>query len=162
MELLIAALLFAAAVLTHALLSRTRGGVGTVRSFFLVGCAYGLVLLLWHAFAETFNVAPILLYALSCELYIFVFTLAANSVSLGIAVRLLEGPAPISELFVSYSTDEMVERRLMHLEAAGLILRSNAGWKITSKGSTLVRAFRILRMTFRQARDENRVHPCAG
>jgi DNA-binding HxlR family transcriptional regulator len=161
MGILTGVFFFACAVITHALLSRAQSGVGTVRRFFLIGLGYGIILVLWAILSGAYSIASVLVYAFGCELYIFVFTLAANSVSLGIVVRLLDGPAPISELSVVYSTVNMVERRLMQLEASGLISRSVVGWQISPKGVTIVRAFGRLRKFFRQTRDESRIHPCA-
>lgn len=150
--LLWALLALLAAVAAHALLCRLVRRGSTVKKFLAVGMPVGLVLLvqLWSghgAGVQTF--AGALVYALACELYLFLFTLAANSVSLGILRRVARGPLSEAGIAAEYDAEAMVERRLDQLQAGGLLVRRGDAWEATAQGAGLARSFARLRRLFR-------------
>lgn len=158
--LLLSMSLWIAAVLTHSAVSRSSQQGGAVRRFVLVGCFYGALLVAGMAAMGHFSTAAILLYVFFCELYLFLFTLAANSVSLGILVRLHRSSVQASDLAVDYSTDEMIHRRVEQSGKAGLIVQTPAGWRITPKGVAVVNVFGILRGVFRQSSYDKPFRAC--
>ena len=94
MPILLAALYFVAAVALHAIWCRLSTRLSVVVKFVLVGGATGLVLighLIGIGGLSTGTLAGALVYALACELYIFLFTLILSSVS-AIWLRRLEPP----------------------------------------------------------------------
>lgn len=145
-------LALAVAIAGHAVLCRLVRRGSTVKKFLAVGMPVGLALLavlaLRHGAAPQ-ALAGALLYALACELYLFLFTLAANSVSLGILRRLARAPLPEAQIAAEYDAAAMVARRLDQLQAGGLLLRRGDGYEASAQGAGLARSFARLRRVFR-------------
>jgi hypothetical protein len=111
---------FALAVVLHAVFARMGGSVTIVLSFLGVGIPVAVVLAalaLWMFAMSDESIAAVLVYLALCETYIFLFTLAANGVSVSLMMRLRSRPTSADELMKSYSTRAMVERRIDHLKS---------------------------------------------
>ena len=145
-------LAFAAAMAGHAALGRLRRGGSAVKRFLLVGGPVGLLLVggmvAGHGLSEQPLVAA-LAYGLLCELYLFLFTLAANSVTLGILSRLSDGPLDEARIAKDYDTAAMVDRRLDQLVDGGLLQRDGDSYRPTPQGARTARSFAALRRLFR-------------
>ncbi|MFC3227190.1 hypothetical protein ACFOGJ_08120 [Marinibaculum pumilum] len=149
-------LAFAAALAGHAVLGRLGGRLGAggsaVKRFLLVGGPVGLLLIGGLLAGHGLAVQPIvaaLAYGLLCELYLFLFTLAANSVTLGILRRLTDGPLDETQIAKDYDTAAMVDRRLDQLVAGGLLQREDDRYRPTAQGARTARSFARLRRLFR-------------
>lgn len=147
MSLLLALAALAVAIALHGLLVRLWDGLPRVPGAVLAGLPVGiglLAVLIRLDAAPSHVAAAALCYGLGIELYVFLFTLIANSVTLGLAMRLGPGGG------VTYDTAAMVERRLEQLRGAGLLEADGAGgWRATAKGERLVATFDRLRRFFR-------------
>lgn len=117
-------------------------------AFFFVICGLSLLVLL--ICQERPFWAPVLLYGLLGELYVFLFTLVANSVSMGIVMRLRYGAISETEIYEYYDPNAMVLRRLEHLQNAKLIHPALGGWTLSSRGRALILVFERLRSFFRR------------
>src|SRR6266852_9130409 len=87
----------------------------SVRRFLLIGVPLGvaLVAVSLACFGPTIPaLAAILLYALLCELYIFLFTLVLSSVSATMLIMLREGPVDAARISSACDPREMVNLRL--------------------------------------------------
>jgi hypothetical protein len=144
---------FFVSVVAHCMWSHLASPGSAVKRYFLIGALVGILLIVILVAGNAPAIGAVLAYALLCELYVFIFTLAANSVSLNIAMRLLtEGPMRVNRIAEIYSPDDMLERRLEQLNTAKLITRVPGGWRVTANGARIVRAFNLLRALFRQTR----------
>ncbi|MEQ8345859.1 MAG: hypothetical protein RIB84_22035 [Sneathiellaceae bacterium] len=145
-------LAFAAAVAAHALACRLRSGGSAVLRYIAVGMPIGLALLVLLALRHGWSadlLAGALLYALLSELYLFLFTLAANSVGLGILRRLARAPLTEAQVAADYDSAAMVARRLDQLVAGGLLQQDEAAYRPTERGARTARSFARLRRLFR-------------
>jgi len=123
----------------------------SVRRFLLIGVPLGvaLVTVSLARFGPTIpGFAPILLYALLCELYIFLFTLALSSVSATMLTMLRRGPVLASEFASIYGPREMVMLRLKRIVDNGLIERKAEKLAVTGKGMKVHLIFAALRRFF--------------
>src|SRR5215471_13074274 len=142
---------FALAVVLHALLTRMGGSLTIVLSFLFVSVPLAIIiaaLALWMFALSDESIAAALVYLALCETYIFLFTLAANGVSVSLMMRLRSHPTTAEALMESYSTRAMVERRIDQLQAAGLLMDAGGDIHLLEGGRRLVRAFRIVRGIF--------------
>jgi hypothetical protein len=142
---------FVLAALLHAF-ARMGGSLTIVLSFLCVGIPVAVVLTavaLWLFGISDESIAATLTYLACCETYIFLFTLAANGVSVSLMTRLLARPLAEDELIKSYSTRAMVERRIDQLQAGGFLAESRGQLHLLERGEVLVRAFAIARGLFR-------------
>jgi hypothetical protein len=142
---------FMLAVLLHGLAMRAPLRLDSVRRFLLTGVPLGLVLVAVSLarFGPTLpGIAAILLYALLCELYIFLFTLVLSSVSATILIMLRHGPVQPSALASVYEPREMVKVRLDRLLKNDLVERASGRLSVTEKGERLHRIFTGLRRFF--------------
>lgn len=115
---------FALAVLLHAVFTRMGGSLTIVLSFLGVSIPIVVVIAavaLWMFGVSDESIAAILVYLALCETYIFLFTLAANGVSVSLMMRLRSRPTTADALMKSYSTRAMVERRIDQLAAGGFL-----------------------------------------
>jgi len=145
-------LAFVVAVAGHALLCRLLRRGSTVVKFLAVGLPVGLALLAVLAGQDGLSpqlLAGALVYALLSELYLFLFTLAANSVSLAILRRLVDAPLAPERIAADYDSAAMVERRLDQLQAGGLLVREGSAYRVTPQGAGMARSFARLRHVFR-------------
>ena len=95
MAIVLALVTFVLAVLLHGLVMRVPLRLDSVRRFLLIGGPLGVVLVAVSLarFGPTLpGISAILLFALLCELYIFLFTLVLSSVSATILIMLRQGP----------------------------------------------------------------------
>ena len=95
----------------------------------------------------------LLVYVFLCELYLFLFTLAASSVSASLLLSLaVVSESTESEIDRTYSSQHMVAVRLGRLErAAFLERRPEGGYVLTSRGRAAMRLFKVLRSFFGHA-----------
>jgi len=122
-----------------------------VRRFLLVAAPLGVALMALSLarFGPTIpGIAAILLYALLCELYIFLFTLVLSSVSATLLITLRRGPLQASGIASVYEPREMVQLRLDRLLTHGLVERASDRFSLTVKGERLHRVFLCLRRFF--------------
>jgi DNA-binding HxlR family transcriptional regulator len=153
MTWLFTSIAFFVAVITHGVLSHLAPRGSAVKRFFLIGALVGLLLIASFAVGNARPYGAVLAYALLCELYVFLFTLVANSVSLNIAMRLLqEGPMRANRITEIYSLDDMLERRLEQLVNAKLITRGSDGWRVTADGARIALVFNFMRAVFHQTK----------
>jgi hypothetical protein len=142
---------FVLAVLLHGLAMRVPVGLDSVRRFLLIGMPLGVVLaaVSLACFGPTIpGAAAVLLYALMCELYIFLFTLVLSSVSATMLIMLRRGPVQATALASVYDPREMVNLRLDRLLKNGIVERASGRLSVTGKGELLHRIFRGLRKFF--------------
>jgi hypothetical protein len=147
----------ALAVLTtlalHGVSTRLAPRLNSVVLFLTGALIVGMILAAWTGTAvgplSIPSLAALLVYAASCELYVFLFTLVLSSVSANILVRLANGPLGLGELDVSYSSEAMVEQRLSRMEGAGFLVRAAGGLWLTRRGILVVSVYRLLRTIFR-------------
>jgi hypothetical protein len=150
---------FTAAVLLHAAVVRVACRTNRVLGFLAAGGVTALALVAWELAATTHRPLEILtalaVYALACELYIFVFTLVASSVS--VAVLLALDPSPLSEDAIGqrYSARSMVEARIDGLVSAGCLDVKDGQCVLTARGRTLVTTFERLRRLFGHDDDDS-------
>jgi hypothetical protein len=146
---------FALAVLLHAVFTRMGGSLTIVLSFLIVSVPITVLIAavaLWMFAISDQTIAAILVYLALCETYIFLFTLAANGVSVSLMMRLRSRPTTANELMKSYSTRAMVERRIDHLQAGGFLAEAGGQFRLLERGKALVRAFAIARGFFKHRR----------
>jgi hypothetical protein len=153
MGLPLAVAAFAVSVLVHAVALRLARGVGAVAGFVLIGGAVGIALVglsfAVFGFTPAFG-ATVLSYAFLCELYIFLFTLVANSVSFALMTRLARQPLQPAQIAEFYRTEAMLSRRYQQLEQAGYIVAEQGGFALTPQGRMVVSVFSFLRALFRR------------
>ncbi|TKS58084.1 MAG: hypothetical protein EWM73_03641 [Nitrospira sp.] len=151
MAIVLALAAFVLAVLLHGLAMRAPLQLDSVRRFMLIGVPLGvaLVTVSLARFGPTLpGIAAILLYALLCELYIFLFTLVLSSVSATMLIMLRRGPVQASALASVYDPQEMVQLRLDRLLRNGFVARASGRFSVTEKGERLHRIFTGLRRFF--------------
>jgi hypothetical protein len=122
-----------------------------VAKYVLAGGVCGVALLVCVVLAEySFlnALAAILLYAFASELYIFLFTLIASSVSISIIRGLRVGAMSARDVELLYSSERMVQVRLERLLAIGLINRDVRGVHLTARGRRVITIFGALRRFF--------------
>jgi hypothetical protein len=146
---------FALAIALHAIIARVGGSLTLVLSFLCVSIPIAVLMacvgfLMFGIADET--IAAILIYLAFCETYIFLFTLAANGVSVSLMMRLESRPATADELMQAYSTRAMVERRIDQLQAGGFLTEAAGQLRLLPRGEVLVRAFGFARSLFKHRR----------
>jgi hypothetical protein len=131
---------FALAVVLHAVFARMGGSLTIVLSFLSVSIPLAVVLAalaLWMFALSDESIATVLVYLALCETYIFLFTLAANGVSVSLMMRLRRA---------------MVERRIDHLKSGGFLIEEDGQIALLERGRALVRAFALARGFFKHHR----------
>jgi hypothetical protein len=142
---------FGLTVLLHAAFARMGGSLTIVLSFLCIGVPVALVIgvfSLWLFGISDESIAALLVYAVLCETYIFLFTLAANGVSVSLLMRLRARPMTEEELMQSYSTRAMVDRRIDQLRAGGFLMENDGQIHLLERGKVLVREFGAARSFF--------------
>jgi hypothetical protein len=146
-----AVLALIAAVMGQFLAAKFQIGRGFVARFLLVGGMVGCVMVAWltsmYGLSAEFW-AGILLYAVACELYIFLGTLVDSSVSVSLLLALRRGSASLVELDRLSSGRAMVASRLEKLCQHGLLERAGVGYTVTRRARWLLLLFRALRFFF--------------
>jgi hypothetical protein len=143
---------FALVVLLHAVFARMGGSLTIVLSFLCVGIPTAVLLAalaFWAFGISDDSIAVILVYFALCETYIFLFTLAANGVSVSLMMRMRSQPVAPDDLIRLYSTRAMVERRIDQLQAGGFLAESEGQLRLLERGKVMVRAFELARNVFR-------------
>jgi hypothetical protein len=141
-----------AAFVLHAVWCRLAARPSVVVKFVLVGGVTGLALLAHLLSVEGLThrtLAGLLVFALACELYIFLFTLILTSVSAIWLRRLYRGSIETSTLAEVYSPAWMVESRLTRLVENGFLVPTDDGYRLTEKGRNLINTFTRLRAIFK-------------
>jgi hypothetical protein len=147
---------FAFAVLLHAIFARMGGSLTLVLTFLCISIPIAILtasVAVWSFGISDESIAAIMVYLACCETYIFLFTLAANGVSVSMMMRLSPGPIATDELLKSYTARGMVERRIDQLRAGGFVTESNGQIRLLERGQTLVRAFSIAQSLFKHRHD---------
>ena len=151
MWLFSALLALVAAVGGQFVLARLGLGRSFVARFLIVGCGIGLVLagdLMKRYGGGVEFWAGVFVFAFACELYLFLVTLVASSVSVSLLRVLRHGSASRAEVDRGCSGRDMVAARLMNLCRSGLLRRPEAGYAVTRHGQWLLILFRALRFFF--------------
>jgi hypothetical protein len=146
---------FALAVVLHAVFTRMGGSLTIVLSFLTVSVPLAMAIAavaLWMFAISDESIAAVLVYLALCETYIFLFTLAANGVSVSLMMRLRSRLTTADELMKSYSTRAMVERRIDHLRTGGFLTETQGEIRLLERGKALVRAFALARDFFKHRR----------
>jgi hypothetical protein len=146
---------FALAIVLHAIIARVGGSLTLVLSYLCVSIPIAILVAcvgLWMFGVSDESIAAILVYLAFCETYIFLFTLAANGVSVSLMMRLESHPATADELMEAYSTRAMVERRIDQLRAGGFLTEAAGQIRLLPRGEVLVRAFGLARGVFKHRR----------
>src|SRR5262245_18853188 len=147
---------FAAAVIAHALWRRAFSGRTAVFTFIIwsaVGA--GVVAAIETVrYDMTSALTALLLYALASELYLFVFTLSAHSVSARLLAVLGKGPRGALDLEHVCDPDRMVQERKTQMLQTGLLSRASSEYRVTDKGRRVLDTFERLHRFFFPA--ENR------
>jgi hypothetical protein len=147
---------FGLAVLAHVVSSRLRLPLNVLFKFVVVATPIGAVLALMLVSVYGLSIeafASLLLYALACELYVFVFTFVSSSVSASTLMRLRSGGLTDEEIERLYSAEYMVDSRFTKLLNSGLLQSENGGYALTARGERLLHIFEELRSFFRHSTD---------
>ena len=141
------------AVLGNAAFCRAPISLNVVTRFLITGTLVGICLvwwlLNWYGATAPQTFAGTMVYAICCELYIFLFTLAMSSVTANLLANLLRRSMTDADIEQLYDSRHMVAVRLDRLVAAGALHECAAGLRLTTEGTRTVRAFRRLRGLFR-------------
>jgi hypothetical protein len=144
--------MFSGVVLVHAVMGRIPRPGNSVFRFLAIGAAAGLALAVGlvrgHVTAVE-TVAALLVYALSCELYLFTFTMTIGSISAHLLITLSHGEKTLAELELSCASRAMVEKRIARLVSAGLLVPVDTRFAVTGRGGRLAGFFRAFRVFFR-------------
>lgn len=142
------------AVAAHSFLGRlARAGTGVGR-FLMVATPLGLALFVHAASRDGLGpttVAALVVYAFACELYVFLFTLVASSVSASLLMALASGGLTRREISALCDEEGMVRMRLERLVRGGLLRAAPAGYAPTRAARVMLAGFRMLRRFFRHA-----------
>lgn len=142
---------FGAAVICHALWRRLFRGGTAVSGFAIWSSVWGSVAAIGEYVAtglEPVAVAGLLVYVLSCELYVFAFTLASHSVSAMLLAKLQKGPCRLRDLELLCSPGQMVQKRTMHMLQSGLLEGVDSDYSMTDRGRHLLHTFDRFRRFF--------------
>jgi hypothetical protein len=134
---------FAGAVFAHAAIVRVSTRPAVVQ-FVVTGTVIGICWLGVVAVRYGWSprlLASTLLFGFLCELYVFMFTLVANSVAVSLLLAVQAGRTSAEDIEHTYRPEAMVSRRLDQLERAGLIERMQGRLMLTTAGRRLVENF---------------------
>lgn len=148
----ILAICFIMAILLHGFICHVIKIGTTVTKFLFVGCAIGIFIIWYNFKVYGFNLeffAVVLTYGFLCELYIFLFTFIASSISVSILTRLNAGENDFNVLSNNYSGKVMVANRIRRLEELSMLFTQDNALQISKKGECLVINFNRLRNFFR-------------
>jgi hypothetical protein len=154
MSLILSAGSFIVAVLAHAHWARSGGSMTITARFISIAAPVGagLSILVVVMFGATdAAVGAILLYAVACELYIFLFTLVANGVAVSLLLRLSKRAMSSEDIDRAYNTRAMVERRVSQMIDAGLLLEKDELLVATFRGRRLAHLYQFGRRAFGHA-----------
>ena len=136
-----------AALVFHVCLCHLVRRGGAFSKFLLAGGTGGLALAL-HAFlrskVDAEVAAGLLVYALACEFYIFLFSMVSSSISVSLLFILGTNHVTPRDLETFYSSRGMIVRRVEKLVTSGLLSQNETRYTITKKGRRLVHLLRRL------------------
>jgi hypothetical protein len=89
-----------------------------------------------------------LVYGLACELYLFVFTLSAHSVSARLLAVLGSGPRSPIDLERVCDPERMVQTRKAQMLQTGLLAGVPSDYRVTDKGRRVLDTFERLHRFF--------------
>ncbi|HEY7664514.1 MAG TPA: hypothetical protein VH934_15450 [Xanthobacteraceae bacterium] len=138
---------FSASVIVHAAAMRLAGCAGAVAVFVGVGGVIGVALIGYCLVSYGWTPATLaasLTYAFFCELYIFLFTLVGNSVSIGLLTKLASQPLKPAAIVDFYRKEAMIARRFEQLGRGNLLSAGPAGLELTVRGARIVRIFSLV------------------
>lgn len=95
--------------------------------------------------------AALLAYCLLGELYLFLFTMVAGSVSASLLRRLSKRPCQRTDLEWLYGSDRMVAQRFQRLLVGGFLRAEGGHYVLTRHGRWAIRLFAALRRFFRNS-----------
>lgn len=148
MTLVWAFLYLLVAVAGHGLLMRRRMPGNSVMRFLAIGGGIGSILavqmFLCHRIAIP-ALTALAVYALGCEMYLFLFTLVGSSIGASLLLTLRGGALPAERIESMFSPAGMVDCRLERLRKVGLL---EANGRVSPKGRRLLHTFRMLRAFF--------------
>jgi hypothetical protein len=155
MWLLLGLVFFALSVGLHALVSRARSRSNRVVSYAVVAFAAGLGLA-WVAFGrhgtDVQTWAALVLYALTAELYVFLFTMIGSSITARIVITLRTRDMTLNEINLVFPSSGMVDQRIDNLIRNGFIhAEGPSAYTLTPRGRLIVMGFRPVRSFFRRA-----------
>ena len=151
MSVVLASVYFLVAVVVHAVWCRLPPRLSVVAKFVLAGGLVGVLLSAHLIGVDGFSIgtlAGVAVYALACELYIFLFTLILSSVSAIWLRRLHRGSIEAAALAEAYSPAWMVDSRLGRLVDNGFLQPVAGGYRLTDKARRMIRTFARLRAFF--------------
>ena len=122
-----------------------------ITRFVVLGGLTGIGLtayLVRHTGSSVEAAAALLLYAFSCELYVFLITLARNSVSATLLLLLCSRPMAPGEISGRLGRAGMVSFRIEGLVATGLLRQTALGYEPTDRGVAVISLFSALRRFF--------------
>jgi hypothetical protein len=141
------------AVVGHAVLCRAPMPLNVVTRFLITGGLVGTCLVWWllYRYGPTApqTWAGTVIYALCCELYVFLFTFAMSSITANLLAKLSRCDMTDTDIEQLYDSRHMVATRLDRLVAVGLVDERPTGLSLTTEGARMVRTFRRLRGLFR-------------
>ena len=152
MPLLIAIGVFLGVVLVHAAVCRLNLPGNSVFRFLAIGTAVGLAFamrLYRGPGTASETIAALLVYALSCELYLFLFTMTIGSISTNLLITLSRHDRTLAEIEQLYNSRSMVEKRITRLISAGLLVPEGTHLAVTARGERLTAFLTASRSFFR-------------
>jgi hypothetical protein len=148
-----ALLFFLAAVVLHAVVCRVPMQMNIVLRFVAIGGLLGLgwIWLLHDAyqFGEPRFWAGLLIYALCCEVYVFLFTLVIASISANLLVSLRSRDMTDLDIDQLYDSRKMVSARLDRLVSTRFLSETPTGLRLSEKGVRTLRVFNMMKSFFR-------------
>ena len=133
-------------LLCHFLL---RGGIFSkfVISFLFVGIMLVVHFLMLFGLDGRF-LGVIFIYGFLSELYIFLFSMISSSISVSLLLMLENKNCTSRDINETYSSEGMVLRRLDKMCYAGLLIKVDSFYAVTSKGKILLKIYYCLRKHF--------------
>lgn len=148
---------FIGAVFLHAIVMRVYPAKNRVAAFLAIGSVIGLVLAIIlfkrDGWITLQMIGGLALFALLCELYLFLFTLALASISANLLVVLLSDKLDYKRIENLYDSKGMVEKRFIRLISTGLIEQKaieskTVGYQVTGSGDRVLKFLNMLRQFF--------------
>jgi hypothetical protein len=143
MWLLIAIGLWMLSIPVHATLCRIARSYGRFSLYVFTAGLCGTILITWEIAASDGSgedISAILVFALLCELYLFVMTLT-NSVTLRILSILVEQDLDMRDIQALYDGENIVSKRFDQLIETGMLISDGDGYTLTSTGRRSARIF---------------------
>ncbi len=143
---------FIVTILAHSLLCYVINTGTALIKFLAVGFLIGGLMLfkLYGMYNISIQmVSAGLAYALLCELYIFMFTFVASSISVSILLRLNNSQVNLELLAANYTGKSMVANRIKRLQEVDLLELHGSILLTTLRGNKLLQKFNRLQTFFK-------------